>query len=100
VNENLTHENFSRHLNTKFRVYYKPEEYLELELVEVTEVRERRRQESFALLFRGPLNIQLLQYLFRVEHDEMGEFELFLVPVARNEQGFEYEAVFNRLLEK
>jgi hypothetical protein len=27
----------------------------------------------------------------------MGQFELFLVPIKEDEQGFYYEAVFNRL---
>jgi hypothetical protein len=32
-------------------------------------------------------------------HDKLGEFDLFLVPVAKNENGFQYEAVFNRMVE-
>jgi hypothetical protein len=30
-----------------------------------------------------------------MEHEQMGEFEIFLVPIARDENGFLYEAVFN-----
>lgn len=98
MDENLTQEKFAPQLNTTFRVYYKPEEYLDLELIEISELRERRRQETFSLLFHGPPHIQLLQHLFKVEHDEMGTFDLFLVPVAKDEEGFQYEAVFNRLI--
>jgi hypothetical protein len=31
------------------------------------------------------------------EHEQMGKFELFIVPVEQDEQGFYYEAVFNRI---
>jgi hypothetical protein len=30
-------------------------------------------------------------------HDQMGQFELFIVPIRQDAQGFYYEAVFNRL---
>ena len=32
---------------------------------------------------------------YLLEHDQMGEFEIFLVPVSQSERGFRYEAVFN-----
>jgi hypothetical protein len=34
-----------------------------------------------------------------MEHDEMGQFDLFLVPIRQDDQGFYYEAVFNRILQ-
>jgi hypothetical protein len=34
-----------------------------------------------------------------MEHDSIGDFELFLVPIARDDSGTYYEAVFNRLVE-
>jgi hypothetical protein len=37
----------------------------------------------------------LPQRVYTLEHDSMGAFELFLVPVARDEKSFRYEAVFN-----
>ena len=30
-------------------------------------------------------------------HDQMGQFELFIVPIRQDAQGFYYEAVFNRI---
>ena len=33
-------------------------------------------------------------------HDSIGEFELFLVPVGRDDSGTFYEAVFNRLVKQ
>ncbi|MGA6982749.1 MAG: hypothetical protein WBZ11_14440 [Candidatus Sulfotelmatobacter sp.] len=34
-----------------------------------------------------------------MKHDSIGDFELFLVPIARDDSGTHYEAVFNRLAE-
>jgi hypothetical protein len=31
------------------------------------------------------------------QHEQMGNFELFIVPVQQDAQGFYYEAVFNRI---
>jgi hypothetical protein len=33
------------------------------------------------------------------KHDQMGEFEIFIVPMRQDEQGFYYEAIFNRVHE-
>ena len=56
------------------------------------------RQENFSVLFHGPLERFLPQGMVGLRHETLGEFELFLVPVARDTDGFQYEAVFNRLI--
>jgi hypothetical protein len=33
-----------------------------------------------------------------MKHDSIGDFDLFLVPIGRDESGTFYEAVFNRLI--
>jgi hypothetical protein len=37
----------------------------------------------------------LPQRLYNFSHDAMGEREIFIVPVAKVENGFQYEAIFN-----
>jgi hypothetical protein len=56
------------------------------------------RIESFSLVFQGPSNRALLQGTYRFEHSSLGQFDLFIVPVARGANAWEYEAVFNRLV--
>ena len=97
MEDNLTHENFSQNLNTTFCISHEDQHLIEVELVEVSPFRVTPRQEIFSILFRGPHEPQLLQYLFTLEHERMGRMELFLVPVSKDEQGMYYEAVFNRL---
>ena len=48
----------------------------------------------FALLFRGPREPILPQRIYRLEHDDIGAFDLFLVPVGVEPDGARYEAVF------
>jgi len=93
----LTHEAFAQHANTRFQVRTDQAVPLELELIEVSELKVYPDQEEFALVFRGPLNAFLGQGIRVLRHEQMGQFEIFLVPIRQDEHGFYYEAVFNRL---
>jgi hypothetical protein len=65
-------------------------------LIELREGRAASGHEVFSLTFRGPLGAFLGQGMVALAHDVIGEFELFIVPVARTSDGFLYEAVSNR----
>jgi hypothetical protein len=52
---------------------------------------------SFSALFRGPTEPALEQATYALDHFELGEFTLFLVPISADDTGRTYEAVFNRL---
>ena len=93
----LTEEEFSKHLNTQFRVKSDPSLELELDQVKgyLSGENEQQGMERFSAFFRGPSDHMLPQNVYSLEHDRMGAFELFLVPVAKDEKGFRYEAVFN-----
>ena len=93
--ENLTKESFLPRLNQSFRLT-SVEPPLELRLVEV-EARWGKgpTREPFSLVFVGPADPVLPQRIYRLEHDELGALELFLVPVGRDAAGTRYEAAFN-----
>ena len=93
----LTHEEFTKNANTKFQVQVDENTHVELELTTISEVKLYPQQEEFAIEFRGPLNMFLGQGARNFTHAEMGQFELFIVPVTQDEQGFYYEAIFNRV---
>ena len=93
----LTHEEFSKNANTKFQVEADENTQVELELISVSEIKVHPQQEEFAIQFRGPVDIFLGQGVRNFAHDQMGRFELFIVPIKQTDQGFYYEAVFNRL---
>lgn len=99
MSDNLTKEAFQKSLNTQFRVQLEPAGIVAVELVELLEGVSTPRQEQFSLTFHGPLETPFGQGTRNVEHDNMGAFVLFLVPVARNPDGMVYEAVFNRMID-
>lgn len=55
-------------------------------------------QEAYSLMFRAPLDAPHHQNVYRLDHEKLGTFDLFLVPVKKKEDGLYYEAVFNNLL--
>ena len=94
-----TAEEFRQHLGTRFGVRLDTPRPLELELTEVRDYNaqssEASKMERFSLFFQGPEDIMLSQGTFTLEHASMGELTLFMVPIAREAQGFRYEVVFN-----
>jgi len=52
-------------------------------------------REPFSLLFRNEASILFPQRIYRMHHQSTGEFGVFLVPIAREQAGFLYQAVFN-----
>ncbi len=95
----LTEANFAQHLNTSFRVHVAAPRPFELELVEVkgreNQAGEQDGMERFSIFFRGPADIYMPQSIYTLEHEQMGTFDLFLVPIARDTSSHHYEAVFN-----
>lgn len=73
---------------------------LVLELVSVTPLPSTgvgQRAEPFSLEFRGPDEPLLEQRIHALKHDELGDLDLFLVPLGPDpETGrMRYEAIFN-----
>lgn len=93
----LTHETFSKNINTKFQVQLDETNYVDVELEQASELKVYPEQEEFSIVFLGPIEKFLGQGVRTFKHDQMGQFELFIVPIAQDEKGFHYEAVFNRV---
>ena len=95
----LTANEFSKHVNTNFRATIDDATQADLELVEVKSYSSKHEEQSgmerFSIYFTGRANPFLIQKLYAFQHAEMGEFEMFLVPLSRNEEESRYEAVFN-----
>ncbi len=95
---NLTEQEFSKHVDTQFKIALAESE-LSLTLVEVKAYmpgeNEQDGMERFSVFFDGPGDIRLPQQTYRLEHDKMGELDIFLTPISGDGQRFRYEAVFN-----
>jgi hypothetical protein len=96
--EQLRFEDFSKNLNTKFRVYRSETESFEAELSEVLRLNGNENLDSFSLVFLLPPEFGIEQRIYKIEHPLMETMELFIVPISRNEAGIRYEAIFNRII--
>ena len=92
----MTRAAFEIHLNTTFRVIHDGEDDFDLELIEVADKTPAGFSgEQFSLIFKGRPDLMLLQQTCTLEHPEMGQVVLFLVPVDQEKDGYHYEAIFN-----
>lgn len=85
----------NEHIGSAFSVLDDPTGSVFLTLTSVVEHAKTERMETFSLFFLGPENSYLPQQTYKLNHATLGELEIFLVPVAQNKDGFQYEAVFN-----
>jgi hypothetical protein len=90
--ERLTLGVFAQHLNSQFQIAGAQP----VELVEANQLPAPAVYEAFSLIFRGPASNPLPQATYRLHHDALGDFDLFMVPVRQDQHGRYYEAVFNR----
>lgn len=94
----LTYDTFRSRLGETFR---DRELAVAFELVEVTDLSEvaqnvpEGQRTPFSLVFRAPAEPALSQGIRPLAHDELGELDLFVVPIAREADGMRYQAVFS-----
>ena len=103
--DQLSFESFAKLVKTNFHVWIDDREALDLELSEITPPRVtstggagNQTYENFALEFLGPADRLLPQRIYQFESAPLGRFELFIVPVGRDQTGARYQATFNRLV--
>jgi len=94
--DRLTIESFEPHVGTSFWLEAGGRR-IELRLTRAATVMEseaaRLNRTPFSLFFLVP--VVLPQHIYRLSHDAFAEpLDLFLVPVAREPEGFTHEAVF------
>jgi hypothetical protein len=94
-----TEAEFANNVNTSFRIELDGSRHIDLKLLAVTprkiEPHEQPGMERFSAEFSGPLDFFLPQATYHLAHPEMGEFDVFLVAIGREADGFRYEAVYN-----
>lgn len=93
--ESFTFDTFSNRVGESFRVDADGAAR-ELQLEECTPLGGRALERApFSLLFleTGAADV-LPQRIYPFEHDELGSFEMFIVPISHDADGARYEAVF------
>ena len=97
----FTYDDFADRVGEEFRVRVPDGHSLTLVLSEVeartqavTAHPEGTAPRQFSLIFHGPSAPQLSQGTWVLDHDEIGELALFLVPLGPDAEGPRYEAAF------
>lgn len=98
IRDKLSYDTFRENLGTKFDVMLPTGSKVELVFTTISKRSVSSLQERFSLTFHGPSDSFLPQSTYGFTHPKMGEFEMFIVPADRDENGFIYEAVFNNLI--
>ena len=99
---NYAKATFTPYIDTVFRIYVDASTVVVTTLVSVDDIgpvpdTNVVGRECFVLKFRGTETLR--QNTYRIEHQTLGRFELFLVPAGKNKKGVYYQAVINRLNE-
>lgn len=72
-----------------------------LRLVEVTELGEvgstsgTLKRRPFSLIFQEANSAVRPQQIYHLAHPEVGDFDIFLVPIASDSRGTHYQAIFS-----
>lgn len=95
--EVLQLQHFAGRLNETFRAALN-EGDIEFVLVEATPLPHgmpNSLRAPFSLVFRNSSALLFPQQTYRLQHEQVGAFDIFMVPVARDRDGFLYQAIFN-----
>ncbi len=91
----VTADTFRPHVGSRFRLKQAGQKALDLDLVRVeSRPRDGGLTESFSLLFRATNPVGLAQAIHQFDHNSLGPFRIFVVPVGPRD----VEAVINHLL--
>ena len=99
MSHELYHTDFAGCLNDRFQVVGEHAAPFDLELIQVSEEKVAQKQRIFSVMFRGPTDKFMPQRTYQLKHHRLGVREIFLVPVGQDEKGFQYQAVFNHLIQ-
>lgn len=97
--DQLTHDHFTKHLDTTFTVAIGGKKTQRWRLIEAKDVRSHggiATRHAFAVLFSGPGGSPVPQGVYKFTHAKMRNMEILVCPII--EEGgkkMHYEAVFN-----
>jgi len=98
----LKFSDFEPLLNQTFQIHYGNGETLSVTLAEVIAGKNPSSSDEsgepyypFSLVFQSDTTSYLPQHTYRIEHEQLGSHDIFIVPLGPNAQGMRYEAVFS-----
>jgi hypothetical protein len=91
------YQDFVDHIDSDFTMFLEDGTSRTVRLRKVSDLLSRPPQTQFSLIFNAPQDTPLVQQIYKLEHGVLGTMELFLVPVAQDEIGIRFQAVFNQI---
>ena len=96
--QSLTLDSFAARLGESFRICLEDAHSVSVELISAQTGGPRQdggqgARTPFSLVFRGPLQPVLPQRIYRFEHEGMGAFDIFIVPIGPGDAGTQYRSV-------
>ncbi len=95
-------DDFTQYIEQNFSIEADDQTRLDARLIEAKDLGRDDREHvyeqtrrPFSLLLKTDKSVFLQQKLYKISHQEMGEFGLFLVPIYDEPDGYVYEAMFN-----
>ena len=100
--ETFTITTFSEQEGSTFRLFLVSDEALDATLLQVTALSAKgpsgkelpRKRTPFSLIFRVPALERFEQKIYKIEHPVIGTFDLFLVPIGYDPEGYRCQAIF------
>ena len=100
--ETFTLTTFNERVGDTFRVYVEAGEGLDAQLIEATSLSSKgpdgkealRPRPPFSLIFRVPARRRLLQGIYKFENPTLGAFDVFMVPIGLDADGYRCEVIF------
>ena len=95
----VTCEIFSAHVGDRFQVQLNESGWATFELLSATQHKclgnRSGARVPFCLTFRGPKTPIFPQKIYRFEHEVLGIFDVFAVPVGPDQLGIQYDVQFS-----
>ena len=88
---------FEGALGSTFRMDGDGDEATDIRLVACDSKIDTPQQSCFSLLFNAPAETAPVQGVRRLVHPDLGEMDVFLVPIEKTDGKLLFEAVFNQL---
>lgn len=93
----LKSSNFLPYIGQKFDLCIDKAEFLEVELIEVSDYPHQNLNTGrpFSLIFRLPKGLFVPQETYTFKQNQIGKLDLFIVPIGSDDKGQLYQVVFN-----
>ena len=97
--DELRYETVHPLIGSAFRITVPERGDIGLKIIDVCKVMERvksprLKREPFSIYLLGPSDVRFSQGTYPFSHDELGELEMFIVPLGPKNGGNQYEVIF------